>query len=339
MIACDCCDEWFHYKCIGIKTAPESDYFCQGCLSKAKQCANPECVRQSRETSKYCSNECGLKFNKLRYLKFFQPKWDRLKMNHSKARNAKMAELEKLEMERDEVVDRIGRLKNEKEELEQVIKSIKEHARKIGNESQSTKDHEDNQSESEMDEEEETISSDQSKTFCVICGVEQPADKAFKHWAMCHKRQESVFNFTSDVLLTPGCPTDPNPKLYCQREDKKVKRFCMNLESSCPQHSNWQHDPDEICGCPLKVMQKLEQDGNYCLKLKKNCNLHYNWDRFRLASKDMERLQAFTYYENLNDKIARTGCSLRDTYGGVVGIMLHNTIDEAEKDTDMIDVQ
>uniref|UniRef100_A0A146LLZ1 Transcription initiation factor TFIID subunit 3 n=1 Tax=Lygus hesperus TaxID=30085 RepID=A0A146LLZ1_LYGHE len=34
MIACDACDMWYHYVCVGIQEAPESDWFCQGCISK-----------------------------------------------------------------------------------------------------------------------------------------------------------------------------------------------------------------------------------------------------------------------------------------------------------------
>lgn len=337
MVACDRCDEWFHFKCIGIKKEPEGDYFCDKCQREARQCANPDCVQEARKTSKYCSDECGENFNRLRYISFFRPKWDRLRLNHSMARTAKMDELARLEFEKEEVLSLIGRLKNDKEELDKTIKTIKEHARQLGSENRPNKDQE--ESESELDDEEETISSDQSKTFCVICGVEQPADKAFKHWTMCHKKQEATFNFTSDMPVRYSCPTDENPNLYCQKEvDKKAKRFCLNIESACPQHSNWQHDQNEICGCPVKVMQKLAPDGNYCLKLKRDCLQHYNWDRFRLASKNMERVLAFQRLDAIQDKIIRVQASLNDTYGGVVGVMLHNTIDEADNDSKMIDV-
>lgn len=335
MVACDRCDEWYHFKCIGIKEEPEGDYFCDKCKKEAKQCANPECVLEVRRASKYCSDECGIKFNKFRYHKFFRPKWERLAQNHSSARTAKMDELERLEVEKEELYSLIGRLKDEKEELDQTIKIIKDQAKQLSSENRPNKGQD--ESESELDDEEETVSSDQTKTFCVICGVEQPAEKAFKHWTMCHKKQEATFNFTSDLPLRYECPTDKDPKLYCQKEDKKTKRFCLNIESACPQHSNWQSDPSEICGCPLKVMQKLKADGNYCPKLKSNCMLHYNWDRFRLASKNMERILAFQRLEAIEAKIRKVQASLNDTYGGVLGVMLHNTID-GPTDQEMIEI-
>ncbi|CAG2105073.1 unnamed protein product [Medioppia subpectinata] len=39
MIGCDTCDEWYHYECVGIRTAPGADesWFCQKCVKKQKQ--------------------------------------------------------------------------------------------------------------------------------------------------------------------------------------------------------------------------------------------------------------------------------------------------------------
>lgn len=34
MIACDACDMWYHYTCVGILDTPEGDWFCMGCINR-----------------------------------------------------------------------------------------------------------------------------------------------------------------------------------------------------------------------------------------------------------------------------------------------------------------
>lgn len=340
MIECDSCQTWFHGRCIGLRgedAPPEHiPWYCDNCLKSVPQCANPECVNGvTREKSKYCSDACGYKINKIRYDKFFRPRWEQLAKNHSAGRFTRMKELSKLEKDKEDVINLIGRLKHEKEELEANIAKIKSDAKKLREDNATVKDEIEDENDDENEEQEETTSSDQSKVFCIICGMPQPSEKAFKHWASCHRKQESNFNFTSDVQIKLRCPgVDEEPNLYCQRQDKKTKRYCMHIESACPQHSNWQFDEDEVCGCPLNISQGLVLDGNYCLELKRDCKLHYNWDRFRLASKNMERIQAFSRLDSLSDRINRTQISLNDTYGGVIGIMRHITIDHVDEGKD-----
>lgn len=218
-----------------------------------KQCANPKCVNESRPDSKYCSDECGVEFNKLRYDTYFIPKWKALEENHSHARLKKMKDLERLEEDKKETLQLIKKLKEEKDELEENIRIIKEEAKKqlLNRTNEAPKQDDDDDSDIDDD-----LTSDQTKTFCITCGGPIQSNNAFKHWATCHKKHESVFNFTADVAVSHNCEEDPNPKLYCHAQDKKTKRYCMHLLSACPQHSNWQIDKDEVCACPLKVMQK-----------------------------------------------------------------------------------
>lgn len=351
MIICERCEVWYHGDCVGItekqaKNIP--DYFCKQCREKSiGRCANPDCMYETRPQSKYCSDECGEQFNRKRYELYFLPRWNKLRNDPSIARDRKLSEMHKIEEEIKKSIETIGRLRGEKEELERVIALMKSEALRMKKENRATREKSvDKDADNEEDDSDEAISNDQTKTFCVICGTEQLADKAFKHWMLCHKRQESQYNFTSDVPMNKSlkCETDPFPKLYCEKEDKKTHRFCMHIESACPQHSNWQFNKDEVCACPLDVMQELKPSGNFCLELKKDCNLHYNWDRFRLAMKNMERIQEFSRYADLEQKLEKNTLSLRDTYGGVIGVMLHDTKDFKTKMADgddgskMIDV-
>lgn len=291
-----------------------------------KQCSNPECIYEARQDSKYCSEECGYTFNKLRYETHFIPKWRILEENHSQARLKKMKDIDQLEKDRVEVEQLIKNLKQEKEELEQNISLIKEQAKRLFKENANSKENDEEDMEMDNEDVEEFISGDASKTYCATCGHTIQSIQAFKHWYSCHKKQEAIYNFTADVMIHYSCKEDENPKLYCYHQDKKTKRYCMHIESACPQHSNWHSDKDEVCGCPLNIMQKLVPDGNYCLELKKDCTQHYHWDKFRLAQMNMQRAQAFSKLDSINDRIRIATNNLADTYGGVVGVMLHNTI-------------
>lgn len=305
-----------------------------------RQCANPPCIYEARVDSKYCSYECGYAFNKERYERHFIPKWHLLEKKHSQARLKKMRDLDQLEKDKVSVEELIRSLKLEKEQLDENISKIKIEAKKlaISKENKQSKENDDDDADGELDDNEdveEVVTGDASKTFCIMCGLTVPSSQIFKHWAGCHKKQESAYNFTADVLVNPTCAGDENPKLYCHHQDKKTKRYCMHLESACPQHSNWQSDKDEVCGCPLNIMQSLVPDGNYCIELKKDCTLHYHWDKFRLAQLNMQRVQAFARLDTINDRIRVATANLNDTYGGVVGVMLHNTIDHHDEENDV----
>jgi COMPASS component SPP1 len=329
MVGCDKCDEWYHFKCVGV-TKEEvnsfANWFCFSCRKSARQCARPECCVEAREGSKYCSESCGMEFNKQRYHRFFLPKWQQLEKKHSRVRGLKINELESLEIEREQVLDLIGQLKREKEELEESIKQIKEQAMALGPEP--------TQKEQQKDD-----------FFCPSCGTDSTADKYFKHLINCYKKQENNFVSYLTTANVVACEKDPNPDIYCTKMvDKKKNWHCPNIAIICPLHANYNYGPDEICSSPLiDAQDTLVPDGNYCRKLKKDCILHYNWDRFRLASKDYARAEAFQRLQRIDDDIFRTQSSLNETYGGVIGIMLHNTIDhqpeDAMEDQEMIDMQ
>lgn len=357
MIQCERCDIWYHGKCVGIKTKKQGDlidhFFCEGCIKKSKngRCENPDCLNEARGEisidvggmkkvkSKYCSDACGEQLNRLRYERFFKPKFRELTKKDSEARTNRVAEMQRVQEEISQAHENIGELKKKREELENVIAALKSEAARLRAANQKSpendcdKESDENESEDEdPGEKQERV--EQAKTYCITCGSEQAIDKAFKHWYQCHKKQESQWNYTSQLKQELSEPEDPTPRLLCEKECEKkgsTVRYCMNLAVACPNHSNWQPTKDEVCGCPLKVMQNLEMDGNYCLELKSECLQHYNWDRFRLARIDIDRLQEFDRINVLKQKSSQLTTSLSNSYGGVVGVMLHNTIDYERK--------
>lgn len=310
-------------------------------IQSARQCGNPDCINECRIDSKYCSDECGYEFNKKRYNTFYIPKYKELEANHSQARLEKMKELDKLEKEKISVEQLIKSLKFEKEELEDNIRAIKSEATNHMNLKDATKSNSDKEKPEDTNAEYDDapgndLTGDSSKTFCFTCGLTVQPPKTLNHWSLCHRKAETQYAFTADAIVSHAgqCKDDEDPRLYCHHYDKKTKRYCMNMESACPQHSNWHGDKNEVCGCPLNIMQKLVLDGNYCTELKKNCNQHYHWDKFRLTQLNMQRIQAFNRLDAINDRIRTASNNLADTYGGVVGVMLHNTINHTSSNNE-----
>lgn len=74
MVGCDGCEEWFHFKCMKINPQYKgliSSFYCKFCQWRNvgqtrwnKKCRRPGCFEpiSKSERSKYCSEECGLRF-------------------------------------------------------------------------------------------------------------------------------------------------------------------------------------------------------------------------------------------------------------------------------------
>lgn len=290
------------------------------------QCGNPPCQKAAVNDSIYCSNDCGMAFNKLRYEKLFVPRALELISKPSLAKVQRLKYWNQLGNTQEELKKQIRDLKVERDELKKTIDLIKADAK---DQARSTsKDEESkNDSSSSDGESEEATTGDATKLDCISCGHQILMSNTYQHWSSCHKRTEALYNFTADIQITymNHSPDDPDPRLYCLHQDKKTKRYCMNLESSCPLHSNWLADKDEICGCPLVYSPELKRDGNYCLELKKDCSLHYHWDKFRITLIDIKRLHAFSRYNEIEKLRLNVDASIENSYGGVIGIMLHQT--------------
>lgn len=292
-----------------------------------KQCEHMDCVKEARQESKYCSDECGYEMNKKRYIKHFVPKWKYLNDNRSKGYDKRLEDYETLNNDKKKWEDTIDELKKERVYLIENISIIKKEAKKMYDLSTAVKNEKDDDDEMEMDDNDETEAiSDLVRPFCFTCGSSIPPQQCLKHWTSCHKKAESTYLNTADQVIQYRTDNDSEPQqLFCQAVDKKTKRFCLNLESFCPQHNNWTIEKDEVCACPAKIMQKLVPDGNYCLELKKDCTLHYHWDKFRLAQNNVQRLHAFQTLEYIKDRLNMIVTQLNNSYGGCFGMMLHKT--------------
>lgn len=301
--------------------------------SKAVQCGNPDCTKAARQemSSKYCSDECGYAFNKLRFEKIYRRKWTNISpKNHSAVIYTKMDDSLAAKDEIRELQELIENLRAEKKETEANVQIIKKEAQEMYRRQKIVEDTDESSTKNE--DTEEILSADSTRTFCITCGISIARTQTFKHWQSCHRKHEDTFS----VMGIAASSTEGNDdlKIFCDFEDKKHKTFCKYYASACPFHKMTQSIKGEVCGCPLTTMQKLVPDGNYCLELKKDCTMHYHWDKFRLAEFDMLLLQAYNKLDASHSRKISSDIQMSDTYGGVVGFMLHNTIDHVVKETE-----
>lgn len=73
MVGCDGCDEWFHFKCMGINVLYKNliaSFYCKFChwkgkgITKWKRKCRVDTCWNGCDDSKYCSRQCGLDFMK-----------------------------------------------------------------------------------------------------------------------------------------------------------------------------------------------------------------------------------------------------------------------------------
>lgn len=329
------------------------------------QCANPECVQAaSSNISKYCSRECGLDFNKKRYDLFYKPKWKILSENHSKARLDKMKNLENLEQEMADTTERYRNLAKQQLEAEDEVKKFKERAQELArertkkrkeaeaqksdNEKSSKNDNSSKNDSSKNDSSKnDALTGDSAKPGCVICSMPQSEAQLLKHLTTCHKKFEQEYQLTGKEEMRYDNPDDP--KLFCDVMDKKGTGFCKHPATTCPHHTNWasNKDKEEVCGCPMyvafnnKIALELPKDDpeadDLCLELKKDCAKHHHWDRYRIAEINHERIRLYLKLDSMADKLNKLRMYLSNTYGGVVGVMLHDFKDHQEAKTKEVD--
>lgn len=90
------------------------------------QCLGPECVNESKENSKYCSIECGLRLAKSRFLHFLRERFDeRILEQPSHADKLNKEALQKINIEIDTLNKKLGELEQKHVELDKIIERAK----------------------------------------------------------------------------------------------------------------------------------------------------------------------------------------------------------------------
>lgn len=269
-----------------------------------RQCHGPGCVYAARQTSKYCSDNCGIKLAQNRIYEVLPHRIAQSQAIPCVADENNRKSLEKIRREQQEAKDRLTELNRKADALERVIQKAKHTSFVADQESL----------DGESDETDISV-------YCVTCGHEINAKNALKHMEKCFNKYESQTSFGSFYQTN----IEGNSNIFCDFYNAQQKTYCKRLKILCPEHSK---EPkvrdDEVCGCPL-TKDMLKPSGEFCRALKKKCVKHYQWEKFRRAEIDLDKMRVLFKLDDLIEQ-ERSIRQQMVNRGGVLGLMLHQTI-------------
>uniref|UniRef100_A0A3Q0KQ35 CXXC-type zinc finger protein 1 n=1 Tax=Schistosoma mansoni TaxID=6183 RepID=A0A3Q0KQ35_SCHMA len=295
-------------------------------LKKPRQCFGPGCTRAAaRPDTKYCSNECGLKLaiKRLETLlpESFHAWYPDLFTKAGKA----LSDLERLPDCMATVIDKLRLKEISKEQCvvhNRLVELEMEHQKLTGliSRAQERKTGRNNEQmlaavahDAEQVEQMEPI-------ICVTCSAEISMRHALKHMEKCFQKMEgnTVFcaNQKEQIMGTP---------LFCDAYDSQARAYCKRLRVVCEHYKEPKLPADTVCGSPL-VHNVFEETGEFCCVPRNKCTKHFGWERLRRAKIDLERYRCLIQMDELmqEEQKLRRAISQR---GGVLGILLHQTID------------
>lgn len=267
-----------------------------------KQCYGPGCTAATRPGSKYCSDDCGLKLATNRIYEVLPHRIQQWQSSVCHADELNRRQLEQIRKQQMDARNTLQQMEAKRAELEKLIERAKQTPL-VENE------------EAADDCEESELS-----TYCVTCGHEVSARVAMRHMEKCFNKYESQSSYGS-VYKT----RIEGDNVFCDFYNPLQKTYCKRLRILCPEHSKEPKvSDDEVCGFPV-VENVFEHTGEFCNVLKKKCSKHYCWDKFRRAEIDMEIVRQWLRLDELYEQ-ERNTCMSMTSRGGVLGLMLHQTL-------------
>uniref|UniRef100_A0A672F3E3 CXXC-type zinc finger protein 1 n=1 Tax=Salarias fasciatus TaxID=181472 RepID=A0A672F3E3_SALFA len=278
-----------------------------------RQCLGPNCVKAARPSSKYCSEDCGMKLAANRIYEILPQRIQQWQQSPCIAEEHGKKQLERIRREQHNARMRLTEMERRFHELEGIIAKAKQQA---------------------VQQDEEVNEGDSEDTdlqiFCVSCSHPVNPKVALRHMERCYAKYESQTSFGSMYPTRIEGAT----RLFCDVYNPQSKTYCKRLQVLCPEHSRDPKIPvDEVCGCPL-VKNVFELTGEYCKVSKRKCNKHYNWEKLRRAEVDLERVRVWYKLDELfeQERNVRTAMTNR---AGLLALMLHQTIQHDPLTTDL----
>ncbi|XP_056121243.1 CXXC-type zinc finger protein 1a isoform X1 [Rhinichthys klamathensis goyatoka] len=269
----------------------------------ARQCLGPGCVEAARASSKYCSDECGMKLAANRIYEILPQRIQQWQQSPCIAEEQGKKLLERIRREQQSARLRLTEMEKRFHELEGIIAKAKQQVVQY--------DEEVNEGDDDTD----------LQIFCVSCSHPVNPKVALRHMERCYAKYESQTSFGSMY------PTriDGATRLFCDVYNPQSKTYCKRLQVLCPEHSRDPKVPaDEVCGCPL-VRDVFEPTGEYCRVSKRKCNKHYCWEKLRRAEVDLERVRVWYKLDELFEQERNVRLAMTNR-AGLMALMLHQTI-------------
>uniref|UniRef100_A0A8C5GTN5 CXXC-type zinc finger protein 1 n=1 Tax=Gouania willdenowi TaxID=441366 RepID=A0A8C5GTN5_GOUWI len=278
-----------------------------------RQCLGPGCVEPARNSSKYCSDNCGMKLAANRIYEIVPQRIQQWQQSPCVAEEMGRRQLERIRKEQQAARLRLTLMEKRFHELEGIISNAKLQ---------------------QVQQHEEVAEGDGDDTdlqiFCVSCSHPVNPKVALRHMERCYAKYESQTSFGSMYPTRIEGAT----RLFCDVYNPHSKTYCKRLQVLCPEHSRDPKIPaDEVCGCPL-VRDVFEPTGEFCRVSKRKCNKHYCWEKLRRAEVDLERVRVWYKLDELfeQERNLRTAMTNR---AGLLALMLHQTIQHDPVTTDL----
>ncbi|XP_050978000.1 CXXC-type zinc finger protein 1b [Labeo rohita] len=278
-----------------------------------QQCLGPNCIESARPSSKYCSEDCGMKLAANRIYEILPQRIQQWQQSPCVAEEQGKKQLERIRREQQAARMRLAEMERRFHELEGIIAKAKQQV---------------------VQQDEDVNETDSEDTdlqiFCVSCSHPINPKVALRHMERCYAKYESQTSFGSIFPTRIEGAT----RLFCDVYNPQSKTYCKRLQVLCPEHSRDPKVPaDEVCGCPL-VRNVFDPTGEYCRVSKRKCNKHYCWEKLRRAEVDLERVRVWYKLDELfeQERNVRTAMTNR---AGLLALMLHQTIQHDPLTTDL----
>ncbi|MCI4380584.1 hypothetical protein PGIGA_G00241650 [Pangasianodon gigas] len=277
-----------------------------------RQCLGPGCVESARPSSKYCSDDCGMKLAANRIYEILPQRIQQWQQSPCIAEEQGKKLLERIRREQQLARTRLTDMEKRFHELEGIIAKAKQQVVQH--------DEEVNEGDDDTD----------LQIFCVSCSHPVNPKVALRHMERCYSKYESQTSFGSMYPTRIEGAT----RLFCDVYNPQSKTYCKRLQVLCPEHSRDPKVPaDEVCGCPL-VRDVFEPTGEYCRVSKRKCNKHYCWEKLRRAEVDLERVRVWYKLDELFEQERNVRIAMTNR-AGLLALMLHQTIQHDPHSTDL----
>uniref|UniRef100_A0A1D5QTZ8 CXXC-type zinc finger protein 1 n=1 Tax=Macaca mulatta TaxID=9544 RepID=A0A1D5QTZ8_MACMU len=284
------------------------------------QCLGPGCVRPAQPSSKYCSDDCGMKLAANRIYEILPQRIQQWQQSPCIAEEHGKKLLERIRREQQSARTRLQEMERRFHELEAIILRAKQQA---------------------VREDEESNEGDSDDTdlqiFCVSCGHPINPRVALRHMERCYAKVGAppILPLLPASLshIHPCLPHLTFPSLFPLTFPAPPFLFSLITIIHPSNPASLQVPADEVCGCPL-VRDVFELTGDFCRLPKRQCNRHYCWEKLRRAEVDLERVRVWYKLDELfeQERNVRTAMTNR---AGLLALMLHQTIQHDPLTTDL----